>query len=199
MKVLNVSQIAALAAFLAWLLASQLGAIQAQGARKDLTKEPNALGAAVVRAVVNLIQNSEIFPDDKQLLRRIAFVESTDGNDPNTYRDGYYGGIWQVDRAGFEDTKDVTSHPNLRIKLEEVHMEFGIKWEDVQWRDLLKPLYSGLAARLFLSNKPESIPSDIQGQAEYWKRHYNTEAGAGTVQDFVERVNSLRTQTMSGN
>ena len=53
-------------------------------------------GNEVVEAVVDRITSSCIFPDDKEYLRRLAYVESTDGSQPDTYRSGYHGGIWQV-------------------------------------------------------------------------------------------------------
>ena len=65
----------------------------------DLTREPETSGCEVVLACIDTILQTQIFPADKELLRRIAFVESKDGNDRNTYRAGYHGGIWQV-RAG---------------------------------------------------------------------------------------------------
>ena len=62
----------------------------------DLTRVPNSNGAEVVEAVVNIIRESCLFADDKRFLRRLAYVESEDGMAPMTYRQGYYGGIWQV-------------------------------------------------------------------------------------------------------
>ena len=50
----------------------------------------------MVEAVVDRIEASCIFSDDKQYMRRLAYVESSDGTHPKTYRDGYDGGIWQV-------------------------------------------------------------------------------------------------------
>ena len=172
--------------FCIWLLE-----VKAQG--RDLTRTPGSSGANVVQATVAQIRDSGIFPDDHQLLRRIAWVESRDGTHLLTYRQGYHGGIWQVDLTGFRDTQDTTSHPELVSKFREIQGRFNIDWRSVQWEDLRKPLYSGLAARLFLSNVAESIPlaSDVAGQASYWKRHYNTESGAGTEAGFIEDVMGL--------
>ena len=36
------------------------------------------------------------FSEDKLFLRRLAYVESSDGSNPDTFRSGYHGGIWQV-------------------------------------------------------------------------------------------------------
>ena len=157
----------------------------------DLT--PGSSGADIVQTVVAKIGGSGIFPSDNQFLRRVAYVESKDGTDPNTYRSGYNGGIWQVDKVGFEDTQNTSSHPALSKKFDSIERQFGIKWREVTWEDLRKPLYSGLAARLFLSSKPAAIPpaSDVEGQAAYWKKYYNTGAGKGSEQKFVDDVKAL--------
>ena len=165
------------------------------GQATDQTIVSGTSGEAVVQAVVGKIRQSDIFPNDNSFLRRIAYVESKDGNDENTYRAGYYGGIWQVDQIGFLDTKDTGSHPGLVAKYEKIQQHFAIDWPSVTWEDLRKPLYSGLAARLFLSNVNEPIPlaSEIEMQGNYWKTYYNSNApnAAGTVQKFVNDVMAL--------
>ena len=62
----------------------------------DQTRQPGAVGAPVVEAVINLIRESCLFADDKRFLRRLAYAQTRDGSDPKTYRPGYHGGIWQV-------------------------------------------------------------------------------------------------------
>lgn len=157
------------------------------------TLRAGANGSAVVYAVVRRIQDSNIFPHDNQFLRRIAYVESKDGTHNGTYRNGYHGGIWQIDESGFNDTQDNTSHPKLNDKFDRIQTCFGINWRKVQWEDLRKPLYSGLAARLLISNVKTRIPvaSNITAQGEYWKKHYNSKDGKGTVDKFVEDIDAL--------
>ena len=89
----------------------------------DQTIVPGTSGAAVVRAVIGKISQSRIFPNDNSLLRRIAYVESKDGTDGNTYRTGYHGGIWQVDQIAFQDTQDTGSHPGLVAKHEKIRQK----------------------------------------------------------------------------
>ena len=159
-------------------------------AQVDLTVVPETSGTKVVESVVSKIQLSGIFDDDHSFLSRIAFVESKDGTDSNTYRAGYGGGIWQVDRIAFQATKDISSHPALVGKHKKIKKAFNIDWSSVQWMDLRKPFYSGIAARLFLSNIAKQIPpaSDTMGQAQYWKTHYNTDDGKGKAQKFIDDV-----------
>ena len=157
----------------------------------DQTRQREATGADVVRAVVNRIQG--VFGSDTQFLRRIAFVESRDGTNSDTYRFGYHGGIWQVDEDLFQDTQDTTSHPELVARHEQIMNHFEIDWPSVQWTDLRRPLYSGLAARLFFMTMNSPIPCDVAGQAAYWKLNYNTPAGDGTEQGFIADVQELNT------
>ena len=91
------------------------------------------------------------------------------------------------------DTKDTFSHSSLNGKHQKVRQHLGIDWSTVTWNDLRKPLYSGLAARLFLSNIKQEIPfaSEIALQASYWKLYYNKN-GAGTVQKFIDDVKALQ-------
>lgn len=158
---------------------------------QDLTRTPGSSGTPVVLATVALIRESGIFPDDRQFLRRLAWVESTDGTDSQTYRQGYYGGIWQVDLIAFQDTQNTASRPGLVSTFREIQRQFNIDWPSVQWEDLHRPLYSGLAARLILLNVAESIPlaSDVAGQASYWRRNYNT---AGDEARFIADVAALQ-------
>ena len=32
---------------------------------------------------------------------------------------------------------------------------------------------------------PDPIPDSLEDQAAYWKKNYNTSAGAGTAQQFI--------------
>ena len=153
----------------------------------DQTIVAETFGEAVVEAVIGRIRQSAIFPDDHTLLRRIAYVESRDGNDQRTYRNGYNGGVWQVDEIRFQDTKSIAALENER---NEILFFFDINWSTVTWADLRRPLYSGLAARLLLANILQAIPlaSEIALQASYWKQHYNQN---GTVQQFIDDVMML--------
>ena len=154
----------------------------------DLTLVPNAGGPDVVKAVVSKIETAGLFPTDHQMLRRIAYVESLDGEDTRAFRDGYHGGIWQVNRAAFIDTQNISAHPGLDSLYDKIEAYFGINWRFVTWEDLRMPLYSGLAARIYLSLNPDDIPlaSETNEQATYWRTIYN-----GTAKDFATLVKAL--------
>ena len=71
---------------------------------------------------------------------------------------------------------------------DQIKAKLGIDWTMVKWTDLEKPLFSALAARLYLARLKEAIPSDVPCQAKYWKKHYNTVNGSGTVEKFINDV-----------
>jgi len=142
-------------------------------------------GESIVNRAVNEVEG--VLGNSKGLLFKIAWVESRFGKDRLTFRSGYYGGIFQVDLKGFQATQDKRSHPGLSRKFEKIKKAFCIDWSQVRWNELTKPLYSAIAARLFLSNKPGAIPYSLSGQAKYWKDHYNSQYGKGTVEEFKKR------------
>ena len=142
-------------------------------------------GRCIVKTVADIIRKLRIF-QDYGLLERIACIESNYGWDSNTCRSN--GGIWQVDEIAYMDTKDIKSHQRLKKKLELIKNKYGIDWLKTSWKDLRKPLYSGLAAALYLSNIPEAIPADVEGQAKYWKKYYNT---SGKVEHFLEKCSKI--------
>ena len=153
----------------------------------DLTLVPNASGSDVVKAVVSKIETARLFPTDHRLLRRIAYVESLDGEDTRAFRDGYHGGIWQVNRATLIDTQNLSAHPGLDSLYDKVQAYFGIDWRFVTWEDLRMPLYSGLAARIYLwSVGGIPLAGEIDAQATYWRTSYN-----GTAKDFATLVKAL--------
>ena len=77
------------------------------------------------------------------------------------------GGIWNVNKKAFEGTKDTKNNSDIKEKHYEIKKLFGVDWSQVQWSEMKKPLYSGLAAWLVLFNIPDAIPVELEGQAKY--------------------------------
>ena len=165
-----------------------LAAAKCQGV--DLTTQEGTRGSAVVSACIGRLRDSGIFSSDNEMLRRIAFVETDDGNDPNTYRNNYNGGIWAVDEDLFRETQNTTQNSSLVNLYQSIQNEFSIQWSSVQWTDLRKPLFSALASRLYLTAVSVTIPisSEVESQATYWATYYNP---SGNTSTFVSRVNEL--------
>jgi len=61
------------------------------------------------------------------------------------------------------------------------------KPEDILWAMRMQDNdhLGALFCRLHYLRVPEPIPVEIEGQAKYWKDHYNTALGAGTVEYYM--------------
>lgn len=155
---------------------------------------PEEKGSEIVRVVVTKIESmfpTPSFAPGSSFLRLIAYVETKDGADSKTYRSGFDGGIWQVEKKAFESTKNTKACPQLAAKHDEIKKRFGIDWSQVQWSELRKPILSGLAARLVLYTVSDPIPVEVEGQAKYWKTHYTSSAADGAEGKFVDDVLAL--------
>lgn len=152
--------------------------------------QDGAAGSEATLLSIGSIQQSGVFGDDNELLRRIAYAETRDGTLSSTYRQNYHGGIWAVDENEFLMTKNTAQYTRLPAKFQQIQLHFGISWLNVQWRELRKPLYSALAARLVIYIAPQSIPTadDLQGQAQFWVVYYNRD---GDATEFVTTSRGL--------
>ena len=160
----------------------------------DTTIEENTSGKDVVIASINKIQTAQIFDKDEGMLRRIAYTETKDGTDADTYStDGYHGGIWRLSEEKFLTTKRVDM-----VILDKIRQssELGINWTATEWRDLRKPLWSALAARLYLT-RLTTIPLSVNHdeQANYWFTQYHTTSTAGrpalSTADYLNTISYL--------
>nr|KAG5705789.1 hypothetical protein BaRGS_027448 [Batillaria attramentaria] len=151
-----------------------------KGQGVDNTVKEGARGAAVVDAVVDRIRSRCIFSDDRLFLRRAAYVTSRDGANTDTYRPGYNGGIWQIDETMFESTR--TCPAVISSACNAINGTLGVKWTDVTWSDLRKPLYSGVAAALYtlLQLNGQGMPGNVTEQAEVWATMYGGQADTFT-------------------
>lgn len=92
-------------------------------------------------------------------------------------------GLAQIDPIAFADI--VSRTPKKRKTL--IRDTWSIDLDSLQHRDLAySPLLSIIFCRLFYALISEPIPDTIKGRAAYWKKHYNTELGDGTVQQYFD-------------
>ena len=177
--------------FLAILL---LCSCQDSSQATDLTETVRANGSSATLLAVARVQQSGVFRNDNGLLRRIAYVETRDGTSEDTFRDGYYGGIWAVDEEKFLMTQMTNLSSRLPIKLQQIQEFFKINWTGVTWMDLQKPIFSALAARLVLFLVDRAIPptSDLRAQAEFWVEYYNQ---MGDASEFVSLSSGIEGKT----
>ena len=105
-------------AILALAASLHVVACEAVCASVDLTIVPGTNGSAVVDACITKI--SDVFADDQQMLRRVAYVETRYGNNPDTYSNASNdGGIWQLSRSKYDATKN-TSDTSLNLLIQDI-------------------------------------------------------------------------------
>ena len=162
----------------------------------SLLLDDYACGSDVVEAVITRLKRCDIFREDHQFLRRLAFVETRDGADENTQESG---GIWGLHKDKLNVLhSDVSLFSNKTIRrvvnecIAMVVIE-NTKEPVVPSVDFLnKPLLSGLAAGLYLYyleiNGTASIPlaGNRTRQAQFWKKYYHS--GKLTEEDFIQRI-----------
>ncbi|XP_055353373.1 uncharacterized protein LOC129599224 [Paramacrobiotus metropolitanus] len=146
------------------------------GGQSDLTME--STGKYAIESAIGRLSRARIFNDDHEFMRRVAWIETRDGGDPKTFRTGYYGGIWQVDADVFFNTQ--TDPVAISVWQPRIASKLNISWPDVLWKDLRKPFYSLLAARLQLQIQTQPgeckrpIPNSLPDQATFYLRCYHT-------------------------
>lgn len=106
--------------------------------------------------------------------------------DPTPYGAG--AGVFQCDLIAFQDIQQRCPVSAYR----KVSDAFGIDIKKAKHEQLLySPLLGAIFCRLHYLLRNEPIPQDEVGRAEYWKKHYNTRAGKGTVQEYLANASII--------
>ena len=165
----------------------------------DLTLQQDAMGPDVVRSVLSRIRDSNAFDEPSttiqrqvtdEFIREMAYVESSDGtNYPSNVHDG---GIWRMDRDIFEQTRQY----NYPLLFNRICQFFCIDWRNgVRYSDLRRPLYSGLAVKIYLfylhntSHGFSGATSD-EGRASFWISNFGKSETSGSR--WMTSVRELR-------
>jgi hypothetical protein len=116
--------------------------------------------------------------------------------------DGSVGGFskWQLETASIQRTLSDLSTRKTRLdnatKFLFADPKATTEWVSLPMETILWMLrlndndYLGaLLCREHYRRVPAYIPGDLQNQAEYWKKYYNTSAGKGTVDEYIANWN----------
>lgn len=172
---------------------------------------PNNSGESIVKEALNIVRQIGLGDDVTDFLVRVAKVESCFGKNKsafNTSRDSI--GIWQTDKnSAFKQTRENRSI--LKRARNMIKDKIGLNWMLVPYTSLSKPLYSAIAARLYLLTISSSVPKELTnkitqeevdkkyggkwakvpdnllGMSGYWKKYYNTDYGKGSIEDFESK------------
>lgn len=90
-------------------------------------------------------------------------------------------GLTQFDDKPFQDIRDRSIKLRPKI-LKELHIDISlVEWDDLRYNQFLALLFT----RLHYWLKGDPIPATIEERAKYWKLHYNTKFGKGTVEHYL--------------
>ena len=121
------------------------------------------------------------------LLLETAAAETSLGLYQDPTPGGAGMGLNQHDLIAFQD---IISRTPMRL-VKTIHMHFGYDIRKLVHTDLANdPLLSFIFCRLHYRLRPEPIPSSLRGRAEYWKQFYNSMAGKGTVQHYLDNAHA---------
>ena len=132
---------------------------------------------------------------DAQLLREFAWVESKFADDPTTFRKDNRS-AYQITPTRFNDLK-IYSDPNrkkgagMRRYINKIKKEHGIDLRKISYDDLNNPEIGTAATRALLKLIPDPIGETPEQRAVQWKKDWNSERGAGTVEKYLTDLKYL--------
>ena len=109
--------------------------------------------------------------------------------------DGPAKSFWQVEPATAVDNlvHFLKHRKRLMAKCSEASLVDLAHWQtnsETLWADILeKNIASGIIhCRIKYWRVPKRMPNTLEGRAEYWKKYYNSEQGAGTEEKYIDMV-----------
>lgn len=128
-------------------------------------------------------------PEAVELLMGTCAQESHLGKYRRQLGGGPALGIFQMEPATFRDIRDnyLAYHEDLRNKIMEISGVSALEAEDLVENDRLAVCMT----RAHYSRVRDAIPASLEGQAQYWKQHYNTPLGKGTVEEYIANYKNL--------
>lgn len=148
-----------------------------QDVRRLVTRALEKLAIATNKPEMNT-------PQAIELLMGVWAQESQGGKYVTQLGGGPARGMWQIEKPTFLDILnrcDGDSYRELLVTVGDPHALLQDHFDFLVTNHTL----SAQIARLKFYMSPGSIPEDLEGQAEYWKKYYNTPLGAGTVEEYL--------------
>lgn len=144
---------------------------------------PKQLREFVIRPALSDPNIALWSPEAEDLLLGTACQESSCGRYLHQIR-GPAVGIYQMEPATYNDLWAWCIARGWREKIQRacsIQMASQPPSEWLAWN--LR--FATLMTRLYYLRRPGAVPSTLQGQAAYWKEHYNTHLGKGTPEQYV--------------
>ena len=128
----------------------------------------------------------DLYSDEAvNLLLGTCAQESAFGKYRRQLGNGPAVGIYQMEPFTYQDCHDnfLRYKPDLLSKILKVSglTEFPAPEELIE-----NDIFAACMCRIKYLRAPGVIPTTIVGQAQYWKEHYNTRLGRGTVEEYLK-------------
>ena len=152
---------------------------------EDEMIDPKQLTEYIIRPV---LKDIELWSEPaERLVLGTACQESGCGHWLHQVGGGPALGIFQMEPASHDDiwTNFLKFHPELVTKV----LRWCVNLNHGANEMVFNLAYATIMCRLLYRRVAESIPDTLMGQAEYWKNHYNTALGAGTVEQYIANWN----------
>jgi hypothetical protein len=144
---------------------------------------------------INKLYGDAGYSDVAQFMKNMAATESNIGQDD---LGDYSFGAFQIDPIRYKDivqraTENPGSSASKRANIANTFLQEQLNRPDFNILDLNlteeghNPYIASALTRMSLANMPGEIPTTLQGQADYWKEHWNTAAGKGTPEHFMSQ------------
>lgn len=130
----------------------------------------SAEGWETIVKATDVLKLSRVFPSDRNLMKRIALVESS------LNRTSSQGGLWNVGTCAFWRVTQNREKYGKRLKKIQkmVGRKFGISWTRMTYDQLQRPMYSLIAARIYLYIiLTDGIPRGATAQSKVWSNYYH--------------------------
>ena len=102
-------------------------------------------------------------------------------------------GFWQIEPATLHDM--IKNYLMYRTQYTQALKDLGMKFkgDDIEMSVMSNMAVQAALCRLHYRRDKDPIPSwdNLEGQASYWKRVYNTVEGRGTVEHFMKANNDV--------
>lgn len=97
-------------------------------------------------------------------------------------------GFWQMERLTHDDIWDNYLRFNNPLKNKMILLKAA--WQPSVAQCATNLAYACGMARVHYRRRPEALPpvNDLLAQASYWKKHYNTHLGKGTVGEYMSNA-----------
>ena len=98
--------------------------------------------------------------------------------------DGPAVSFWQIEPATINDIW--MNYILYRKPLVQKAYELGFIEDEMDFSVMTNIGVAIFFTRIYYRRKPGAIPKTMEERAKYWKKHYNTEQGKGTIKHFIE-------------